>query len=342
MQKSISVVIPNYNGVKLFPETLPTVFTALQTIQLPNEVIVADDGSTDGSVEFLQKNFPQVKIISHKKNSGFSVTANNGIRSAQYDLILLLNSDVKLEPDYFGSQLKYFEHEDTFGVMGRIIGWNDDEIQDGAKYPLFHNVKIKTSVNYILQNEQEMKNGLFTMYLSGANALLDRKKFLLLDGFNELFSPFYVEDYELSLRAWRLGWKCYYEHNAVCRHQVSTTMKSKEKANYIRKIYNRNKMYLHAVHLNKKARLLWMFQLMAEVFIQSLLLKFYYSKAFLYFLKNYEKARASRKRFQQMAGDKKIRSVNEVAQMIVNSVKNKKIKFFKSGIVLSKMRSSNS
>jgi GT2 family glycosyltransferase len=331
MQNGLSVVIPSYNGVHLFPNTLPTVFKALSVLQLPYEIIVVDDCSPDGSVAYLQKEFPTVKIISNEKNSGFVLTANRGMRNAQYDVVLLLNSDVKLEPNYFDTQLKYFEQADTFGVMGRIIGWDDNIIQDGAKYPSFHGVKIKTSGNYLLENEEEMKNGLFTIYLSGANALIDRKKFLEMGGLNESFAPIYVEDYELSLRAWRLGWKCYYEHNAICRHQVSTTMRTKEKENYVKKVYNRNKMYLHAIHLSKNQRWLWMIQLTAEVIVQTVLLKAYYLKAFILFLKNYNCVLDSRRKMMQVAANKKLLSVSEVTEFVLASIKGKRIKRFLSG-----------
>lgn len=331
MQKGISVVIPNYNGVQLFPHTLPTVFEALSSLQIPYEVLVVDDCSPDGSADFLQKEFPDVKVISNEKNSGFVLTANRAVRNAQYDIVLLLNSDVQLTPYYFESQLKYFDRDDTFGVMGRIIGWDDNIIQDGAKYPSFHGVKIKTSGNYLLENEEEMKNGLYSMYLSGANALLDKNKFLEMGGLNESFAPIYVEDYELSLRAWRLGWKCYYEHNAVCRHKVSTTMRSKEKENYVKKIYNRNKMYLHAIHLSKEERVLWMMQLVAETLVQTILLKMFFLKGFILFVKNYDRVKESRKKLMQVAAGKKLLSVKEVADFILTSVKGKKIKRFLSG-----------
>jgi len=331
MQKGISVVIPNYNGVQLFPHTLPTVFEALSSLQIPYEVLVVDDCSPDGSASFLQKEFPDVRVISNEKNSGFVLTANRAVRNAQYDIVLLLNSDVQLTPHYFESQLKYFDRDDTFGVMGRIIGWDDNVIQDGAKYPSFHGVKIKTSGNYLLENEEEMKNGLYSMYLSGANALLDKNKFLEMGGLNESFAPIYVEDYELSLRAWRLGWKCYYEHNAVCRHKVSTTMRSKEKENYVKKIYNRNKMYLHAIHLSKEERVLWMMQLVAETLVQTILLKMFFLKGFILFVKNYDRVKESRKKLMQVAAGKKLLSVKEVADFILTSVKGKKIKRFLSG-----------
>lgn len=326
--QGISVVIPNYNGAKLFPETLPTVYSALYHIHLQFEIIVSDDCSTDNSISYLQKNFPEIKIVSNKKNSGFSVTANNGIRNAQFDLVLLLNSDVKLEPDYFVHQLKYFEHNDTFGVMGRIVGWNDDIIQDGAKYPSFHGVKIKTSGNYLLEDKEEMKEGLYTMYLSGANALLDRKKFLEIDGFNELFSPFYVEDFEFSLRAWRRGWKCYYDYQSVCRHQTSTTIQSKNRKNYIKKIYNRNKMFLHGIHLPAGKRYIYYFQLFFEALAKLVTANFYFIQSIFLFINSYSEVQKSRKQLLKGEEGKRHLSVNEVAGFIQSSIKNKKVRFF--------------
>src|SRR6476469_8015480 len=107
MHKGLSVVIPNYNGIDLFPRTLPTVMAALQTLQLPTEVLVADDCSTDGSVAYLSVHFPSIRVVQNERNSGFSVTANKGISEAKYELAFLLNSDVKLEPGYFEKQLRY-------------------------------------------------------------------------------------------------------------------------------------------------------------------------------------------------------------------------------------------
>jgi GT2 family glycosyltransferase len=327
MLNGISVVIPNYNGVQLLPEILPTVFTALRNIQLPGEVIVSDDCSTDESIDFLQTYFPQIRIVSNTINSGFSATANNGVKNAHYNVVLLLNSDVKLEPDYFKHQLHYFERDDTFGVMGRIVGWEDDKIQDGAKYPFFHGVKIKTSGNYLLKDEEEMQKGLYTMYLSGANALFDKSKFLKLGGFNEFFSPFYVEDYELSLRAWRVGWKCYYDHQSVCRHKTSVTIQSKNKKNEIRKIYNRNKMFLHGIHLPPGKRYIYFLQVFFEAIVKSITGKFFYLSSIRLFLKSYSRVRASREELLRKA-EGKLLSVKEVTETVINSVRNKAIKRF--------------
>lgn len=328
MQKSISVVIPNYNGIHLLQQTLHPVLYALSEISLLSEVIVSDDASTDDSISWLEKNFPAIKIVRSKVNRGFSATANAGIRAAAYELVFLMNSDVKLEPGYFLPQLKYFDQPDTFGVMGRIIGWDDDRIQDGAKYPSFHQAKIKTSKNYLLSPEAEMKDGIYTSYISGANALINKNHFMRLGGFNELFSPFYVEDFELSLRAWRTGLKCHYEHQSVCRHKISTTIKSKSRKSFIKMISNRNKWYAHAIHLSADRRLLWMFQLVFEILVQTLLLKTYYLKAFGQYLNNLGRIKSSRQSLKKISEERKLLSVQEVAELIQQSVKNKDIRFF--------------
>ena len=324
----ISVVIPNYNGRSLLPEIVPTVITALARVDIASEIIVADDCSTDDSVDWVKKNFPGIILLKNEINSGFSVTANKGIYSARHEWVLLLNSDVKLEADYFIHLLKYTSTADIFGVMGRIVGWNDEQIQDGAKYPFFHGVKIKTSGNYLLKNEAAMANGIYSMYLSGANAFISRKVFSAIGGFNELFSPFYVEDFELSLRAWRLGYKCYFDYNAVCRHRTSATITSVNKKKAVKTIYNRNKMYLHAIHLNDTKRRIWFIQLFFEALVHTVTLKWSFIKSMSLFLKNYQRVKDCRRELGQKATGKKLLSVDDVVAGILQPVKDKEINRF--------------
>jgi len=257
-KKSISIIIPNYNGRQLLTEYLPYTFAAIENAGVAFEVIVVDDGSTDDSTGFIKKEYPQIKLLVNAKNSGFSYSCNQGIAVAQYQLILLLNSDVKLSPDYFEHQFKYFDAKDTFGVMGRIIDMGGDNIQDAARLPKFNGLKLKTDYFYFTNADNDK---LYTFYLSGANALINAAKLKEIGGFYELFSPFYCEDMELSIRAWKLGWKCYYEHGAVCRHQVSASTKNYQKPKWIKSTYYRNRFYLHALHLNGLALLGWYVQI---------------------------------------------------------------------------------
>jgi GT2 family glycosyltransferase len=258
VKKNISVVIPNYNGAKLLAAYLPFTFAAAGNAGVAYEVIVVDDASTDDSVSYLKEHYPLVTLLVNEHNNGFSYTCNQGIAAAKYDLILLLNSDVKLSPDYFDTQFKYFESADTFGVMGRIIDMDGDHIQDAARMPKFNGLKLKTDYFYYSNKGDDR---LYTFYLSGANALIDAAKLKEIGGFYELFSPFYCEDMELSIRAWKLGWKCYYEHRSVCRHQVSATTKGLKKPKWIKSTYYRNRFYMHALHLNGLALFGWYVQI---------------------------------------------------------------------------------
>jgi GT2 family glycosyltransferase len=327
MVAGISVVIPNFNGEGLFPVTIPTILEALNNSKLPHEIVVVDDCSTDNSVSYLSSAYPAVRILRNSVNSGFSVSVNIGVRQARYDKVLILNSDVKLTPFYFIRLCeKYFEKNDTFGVMGRIIGWEDEIIQDGAKYPVFQGAKIKTATNYLLENTGLMNDGLYTMYLSGANAFVDREKFLEIGGLNELFSPFYVEDYELSIRAWRLGYCCYFDYPSVCRHKTSTTIKKQSKKAYVDIVYNRNKLFLHALHLHGSRKFLWYLQLSLEAIFSLLFFKWNFLRALILFLRSAKKIKRCREEFNKLAEIRKVnKSIVEVAVFIKNDLKGKQL-----------------
>ncbi len=245
---SISVVIPNYNGKHLLEANLPSVFAALNFTKLAYEVIVIDDASADTSTAFIQQEYPEIKLIINEYNKGFSPTVNRGIYAAKYQLILALNSDVMLSVDYFTEQLKYFEQPDTFGVMGKIIDPVTHIIQDGAKYPKISFKGIKSTFNYIPDTLTNLETWLPSFFLSGANALIDRKKLLQLGGFNELYAPFYYEDADLGIRAWRVGWKCYFEPKSICMHAISSTI-SKLKSEKVKLIIEHNRIAFNHLHL---------------------------------------------------------------------------------------------
>lgn len=173
---------------------------------------------------------------------------------------------------------KYFERSDTFGVTGRTIGLSDSIIQDSGKFPgqlltgkIYHyNFYIKDPRNYWVP----------TLYLSGANALIDREKLKCLGGFDEIFAPFYCEDTDLSIRAWRLGYRSYYEHSSICRHPVSATIRKFHLSSHIWIISHRNKLILHAIHLVGLTRIVWNFKVWITLIGRSLVFDWNYLRAF--------------------------------------------------------------
>ncbi|WP_316735279.1 glycosyltransferase family 2 protein [Pedobacter aquatilis] len=326
MQKSVSIVIPNYNGKHLLENYLPSVFAAAENAQTNFEVIVIDDGSKDDSINFIKSNYPNIKLLINDRNRGFSYTCNHGIREAKYELILLLNSDVKLTPDYFTHQWKYFEHKDTFGVMARIMSVDGSRIEDAARLLYYSGCRIKANKFYYSENTTDEQ--VYTAYLSGANALVDAKKLKELGGFDEIFSPFSSEDFDLSLRAWQLGWKCYYEHQSICFHHVSGSTKTQIKSNFIKKIYYRNRFLLQAIQLNGlRLNLLPLHLLFAEIIPKIITGKFWIWSAFQEYKGMKNVISVSRNRLHDLKSKYNSKlNVNDIIEIINKSIEVKNIK----------------
>lgn len=302
IKKSVSIIIPNFNGLSLLEQYLPYTIEAIEVENVPYEIIVVDDASTDGSVDFLSQNFPQIIIVKNKVNGGFSYTCNKGLEAAKHELCLFLNSDVKLTPGYFSEQWQYFELEDTFGVMGRMLTPDGNRIEGAAKLPVLKGFKIKVNKQFYSTSSNKRKTP--TIFLSGANSLVVTKKMRELGGFDEIFTPFYSEDLDLGLRAWRLGWKSYYEHQSICYHLGCHTIKSACKRRKMKSIYFRNRMLLHAIHVESRHLPFWKMQLfLFEVLPKFLIGNFWILKSFLEYKKYSVEIENSRKSLEILMKD---------------------------------------
>ena len=125
-------------------------------------------------------------------------------------MVFFLNTDIKLHLNYFDSLLKYFDKPSTFGVTGRII--NPDKKSTPANGNPFFKEELKSEE----KSTKLISPSNSTSFISGSNALLSRDKLEQLNGFDEIYSPFYFEDTDLCTRAKRLGWDCYEDHDALC------------------------------------------------------------------------------------------------------------------------------
>ena len=207
MVKKISVIIPNYNGKNLLAENLPKVIK-----NCPNcEIIIVDDASSDDSVKYVTKNFPEIKIIINGRNLGFAKTANRGVKESKGELVALINSDVAPRKNSVISVIPYFEDPDVFAVGLCDLSHERNRIvkrgRGGAKF----------NRGFVEHFAISVKKG-ETFWVSGGSGIFDRRKFLELGGFDSIFAPFYWEDIDLSFRAWRKGYKCIFEPDAQADH----------------------------------------------------------------------------------------------------------------------------
>jgi GT2 family glycosyltransferase len=215
----VSIIIPNWNGAHHLPDCLNSLRRQTYT---RCEVILVDNGSTDGSLALLTRTYPQVRVVPLGQNRGFAPACNIGLRAARGEVLVLLNNDTKAAPGWlealvstFGrhpeagavaSKMLLFDRRDHFHTTGdfyRLDGtpgnrgvWQRDEGQFDEEMPVFS------------------ANGGSAAY---RRAMLD--EIGLLD---EVFF-FSCEDLDLGWRMQLVGWSCIYAPQAVVYHKLSAT-----------------------------------------------------------------------------------------------------------------------
>jgi GT2 family glycosyltransferase len=251
--KNISIVIPSYNGKELLKRYLPSILNAGKGYSLDKtEFIIVDDASSDGTVEYLKSNCQAIRVIEHSANKGFSISANQGILAARNRIVVLLNNDVEIAEDFFLFLPGHFEEEAIFAVRPRIRSG----IDDGGNS--FENPRIGGKFRYGFIHVPVAKRGnlRFSFFAGGGAAAFDKEKFEELGGFDEMFSPFYFEDVDLSYRAWKRGWRTIYEPRSLAHHQGGATISKYYPRRRIRRIAERNKYFLVWKNVTDKKLLL--------------------------------------------------------------------------------------
>jgi len=239
--ENISIVIPNYNGRKLLKKYLPSVLNACKYYSSEKtELIIVDDASSDGTVDYLKSHFPLVKLIKQPVNRGFSLSANRGISFAKNRIVVLLNNDVQVAKDFLLFLPQHFEDRDVFAVGLGLEATPEDVIND------LQNPRIGGRFRFgffDVPKETKKKTNL-AFFAGGGAAAFDREKFMKLGGFDGLFFPFYYEDVDLSYRAWRRGWKIAYEPRSLAYHQGGGTISKFYHSWYISMVGERNRYFL--------------------------------------------------------------------------------------------------
>jgi GT2 family glycosyltransferase len=225
----ISIVVLNWNGRKILTRCLDAVFN--QTY--PNfEVILSDNGSTDGSVEFVRKNYPRVKIIENGRNLGCAEGNNVGMRIAKGKYICNLANDTKPDKNWLMEMFKVIESDEKIGAVG-------------PKLVFMHNPKIINAAGTIASKDGVIRyrgwkeedvgqyDKIEEVFAVNNVACMYRKKALEDVGLLDPEFFIYNEDADLGWRMRLRGWKSVYVPTAVVQHEVGATMgKYSEKGAY--------------------------------------------------------------------------------------------------------------
>ena len=225
----IAIVILNWNGKQLLEKFLPSIvkYSNLDNV----EVYVADNASTDDSVEFVKQQYPKVKIVQNKENGGFAKGYNDALKHINADIYALVNSDIEVTEGWLNPIVFSFEKEpNTTIIQPKILDYkNKNKFEyagaaggfiDKFGYPYCRGRIFSSVETDIQQYNDEIK----IFWASGACFFIRASVFHELGGFDEDYFA-HQEEIDLCWRAKNLSKEIKYNGNSMVYHVGGATLK---------------------------------------------------------------------------------------------------------------------
>jgi GT2 family glycosyltransferase len=186
------------------------------------EVIVVDNGSSDGSAEMARSEFG-VRVIANAANLGFCAANNQAFAAARGQFIALLNNDAEAVPDFLANLRRAFDAAPDIGMAAaKVLAWEDPRRIDKAGHLIYPDGQNRG------RGTGEIDNGQYErveecLWPDGCAAMYRKEMLDAIGGFDEDFFMF-ADDAELGLRARIAGWRCLYMPGAVVRHRRGASL----------------------------------------------------------------------------------------------------------------------
>ncbi len=239
---SVSIVIVNLNGKQHLREC----FSSIQHLKYPREkieVVLVDNGSTDGSVEFVEKRFPWVKLLRNSRNEGFAKPSNDGARAATGEYVAFLNNDMRVQRDWLAELVNSLRRSGAQCAGSVILNW-DGKLLDFAGGSLnFLGMGYQFDFHRPLREaECDLNEDRELLFACGGSMLVERKLFLDAGGFDEDFFA-YFEDVDFGWRFRILGNRTVLsvKSRVFHKHHGTSGKFGQEKMDLI---FNRNSLYM--------------------------------------------------------------------------------------------------
>ena len=222
----LAIVILNWNGKKWLEKFLPNVVEHSQNA----EVYVIDNGSTDDSNDFLQTNFPSVKIIKNDKNYGFAGGYNEGLKKIDAEIYCLLNSDVEVTENWTQPILELFSSDENItAIQPKVLSYNQKTHFEfaGAAGGFIDNLGYPYCRGRVF-DKLEVDKGQYDdeteiFWASGCAMFIRSKDFWNQNGFDERFFA-HQEEIDLCWRLINSGKKIYYSGKSTVYHVGGGTL----------------------------------------------------------------------------------------------------------------------
>ncbi|MDI6821507.1 MAG: glycosyltransferase family 2 protein [Actinomycetota bacterium] len=227
----LSIAVISWNTKDLLKDCLTSIFEK----GCPFEVIVVDNNSTDGSVEMVKKEFPEVRLIQNPINIGYAKACNQAIEASRGKYIFLLNSDTRVFPKASDRLVEFMENHEDVGVVGPLLLNPNGSIQYSCRnFPSFGEAMVHAFFGVIFPSnpisrkykmaDWDHKSERVVDWVSGAAICLRRKALEDVGFFDEGYFM-YVEDLDLCYRMWKKGWRVYFTPDARVVHYIAESSK---------------------------------------------------------------------------------------------------------------------
>lgn len=215
----VSVIIPNWNGAVHLPTCLESL--RRQTWQ-DFEVIVVDNGSRDGSLELLARDYPEVRVLALGENRGFAGACNAGIRAARGEFVVLLNNDTEADPRWLEEVVAAFRRHPEAGMVASKMLLFDrrDTFHTAGDY---YRVDGRPGNRGVWQTDRGQYDREEYVFSACGGSAAYRKSMLEDVGLLDEDFFYSCEDVDLAWRAQLAGWRCVYAPRAVVYHKLSAT-----------------------------------------------------------------------------------------------------------------------
>ena len=220
-QPKVSIIVLNWNG----KQYLETCLSSLEKQTCKSiEIILVDNGSSDGSIEFVRNRFPGVVILRHDTNLGFAEGVNSGIRISKGGFIATINNDAEANEKWIESLVRVMESDKGIGCCAsKMLRYYEREIIDSAGINVYQNG------NAYDRGRDETDTGQYDVqeeiFGACAGGALYRRKMLDEIGLFDKDYFAYLEDVDISFRMHLFGWKCIFVPDAMVYHIHSATSK---------------------------------------------------------------------------------------------------------------------
>jgi hypothetical protein len=245
----VTIIVVNWNGRRHLEPCLGAL--TAQRYQ-PREIIVVDNGSTDGSVEYMAAHFPDVRVIGLKTNLGFAAANNVAIRESSGEYVALINNDAYADPDWLANLVAVAEADPTIGMVASKMLFADRPGIINSTGICVDRAGIAWDREGGVPDTATSINAIEIFGPCGGAALYRRSMLDAIGLFDEAFFM-YLEDVDLAWRARRAGWRCCYAPAAQVRHHHSAS--AGEGSPFKSFQLGRNKLWLLAK--NYPARACW-------------------------------------------------------------------------------------